>query len=72
MMACASASVEESGKVGPDATISGDPPGTSEKMSPMTVAGESNFANPPPLSAERCLRTVFNSWMESPARKDAA
>ncbi len=58
--------VLESGTVGPDAIVSRSSPITSERMRLTRVAGWAARARPPPLTRERCLRTVLISCMVAP------
>src|SRR4051794_6026114 len=55
----ASAKVDASATVGPEAMMAGSSPGTSEMTSVSTRAGWAAAARRPPLMAERCLRTMF-------------
>ena len=63
----ASANVDESGAVGPEAITSSGSPTTSESASVTTVAGWAARARRPPLKRERCLRTAFSSPIVAPA-----
>ena len=63
----ASAGVERSGTVGPEAMISSGSPNTSEMIRTINCPARHSRANPPPLMRLRCLRTVFNCWMLAPA-----
>ena len=67
----ASANVEASGTVGPDAMTAGSSPGTSEIANVTTRAGAAAAASRPPLIAERCLRTVLISPIVAPQRNSA-
>ena len=66
IIACASATVEESSTVGPDAIISMSSSGTSEAMREMTSAGYAATASAPPRAREVCLRTVLISCIGAP------
>ena len=68
----ASAKVVGSGTVGPEAIVDRSSPTTSERTRATTRAGAAARARPPPLSRERCLRTVLSSAMEAPARSRCA
>ena len=65
-MARASALLDGSATVGPEAITDGSSPGTSEIISATTLAGAAASASRPPLMAERCLRTAFISPMVAP------
>ena len=41
-------------------------PTTSDRTSATTRAGAARRASPPPFSRDRCLRTVFSSWIDAP------
>ncbi len=69
--ASASAYVEVSGTVGPDAMLSRGSPITSERTHDTTCAGYAAAASWPPLHADMCLRTVLSSWMVAPHRCSA-
>ena len=62
----ASAQVVGSGSVGPDATLAGSLPGTSEISKVNTLAGWQAAARRPPLIDERCRRRQFMSLMVTP------
>ncbi len=68
----ASAKVEGSGTVGPEAMTAGSSPGTSE-IAKVTICapGAAAAASRPPLIAERCLRTVLISPIVAPERSKA-
>ena len=59
-IASASAKVEASGAVGPEAMTSSGSPITSESSSACTRAGAAARASWPPLSSEQCFRTAFS------------
>src|SRR3990170_191009 len=65
----ASAYVVGYGEKGPEAITDGSSPGTSDRSSDQTVAGCAARASNPPLTSERCLRTVLNDAMSAPARR---
>ena len=67
----ASAKVEASGTVGPEAMTAGSSPGTSEITRVTSRAGWAAAASRPPLMADRCLRTVFISPIGAPERSRA-
>src|SRR5689334_10764906 len=63
----ASLKVELSGQVGPDAIAATSSPVTSDKISETTVHDLSTcLSSCPPLIDERCLRTTFTSWIDTP------
>mmetsp|Transcript_13307 Transcript_13307/g.31649 ORF Transcript_13307/g.31649 Transcript_13307/m.31649 type:complete len:236 (-) Transcript_13307:309-1016(-) len=62
---------EVSHTVGPEAMTSSGSPTTSDSTSPTTVAGYAAAASCPPLTSDRCLRTVFSCCIEAPARTSA-
>ncbi len=64
--ASASARVDTSGTVGPDAMMERSSPGTSEIASATTRAGAAATARRPPLIADKCFRTVFISAICAP------
>ncbi len=62
----ASANVDGSATVGPEAMTAGSSPGTSEMAKVTTSAGRHAKASRPPVMAERCLRTQLMSSMGAP------
>ena len=70
-IARASASVDGSGTVGPEAITAGSSKGTSEIASVSTGAGAATAASRPPLMRDRCFRTVLISPMVAPERNSA-
>src|SRR3989344_8019972 len=65
-IALASATVEESRIVGPEATNAISFPGTSDTMSEITSAGYAAAASHPPRACEICLRTILISCIGAP------
>jgi altronate dehydratase large subunit len=55
-----------SGTVGPDAMLDRSSPMTSERMSVTKSASGAAIRSRPPLTCERCFRTVLISWMVAP------
>ena len=66
-IASASAKVESSGAVGPEAITSRGSPITSESSSACTRAGAAARASWPPFSREQCFRTALSWLMLAPA-----
>jgi len=62
----ASAKRVGSGTVGPEAIVDGSSPTTSDSTRQITRAGAAALASPPPLSLERCFRTVLSSRILAP------
>ena len=58
-----------SGTVGPEAMTSSGSAMTSERMSATTLAGCAAAANCPPLTADKCLRTVLSCVIDALAHR---
>ena len=68
----ASAGVEVSPTVGPEAISAGSSPGMSEIISDSTRAGQAAAASWPPFTRLRCLRTMFISPIGAPEARRAS